>query len=152
VIKLTREFGQVLDLTGKQFGELTAIALAGFDRNRHALWVCDCTCGVQKVIRGTNLRARKNPTVSCTHVQKELAAELCSVLTKGKFGEAHPMFGRTASAETRAKSSASHTKDFNVAEGLRMRGRGLSDRAIARLMHIGRTAVHRKLAVAVGTA
>jgi hypothetical protein len=88
-------------------------------------------------------------TTSCTHVQKALAKELCEQLTKGKFGPAHPMFGRKASAETRAKSSASHTKPFNVAEGLRLRRRGLSDRAIARLMHMGRTAVGRKLGMRV---
>jgi hypothetical protein len=148
-MKLTREFGQVLDLTGQIFGELTVISLAGFDRNRHALWVCDCSCGVQKVIRGTNLRARKNPTVSCTHFQKELAAELCSVLTKGKFGEAHPMFGKNASTETRAKMSAAHMKDFDIAQAQRLRAIGWSDRKIAKHLNMGRTAVGRKLGMRV---
>jgi len=102
--------GQVLDLTGKTFGELTVREFAGFDRNRHALWLCDCSCGVTKIIRGTNMRARKNPTISCKHVQKQLAAELCGKLMKDKFGAAHSMFHHQDSAETRAKKSTAHQR------------------------------------------
>jgi hypothetical protein len=41
-----------------------------------------------------------------------MAKVLCGMLTKDKFGKDHPMFGRRASEETRAKMSAAHKKDF----------------------------------------
>lgn len=144
MIKLSREFGQVRDLTNQVFGDLIAREHIGFDKWNHALWNCECSCGAEKIVAMQHLVGKG--TTSCRHVQKALATELCGQLMKGKFGPAHAMFNHQDSAETRAKKSASHMKPFNVAEGLRLRGRGLSDRAIARLMHIGRTAVNRKLA------
>jgi len=137
------EFGVVRDLSNQVFGDLIARAHVGFDKWHHALWNCECSCGVMKIVAMQHLTGKS--TTSCTHVKKEVAAVLCGRLTKGKFGEAHPMFGRKASLETRAKSSASHTKDFNVSEARRLRAMGWSDRKIAKHMHLGHTTVNRKL-------
>lgn len=43
------------DLTGQKFNFLTAIKLVGKDNNKHTLWLFECDCGNEKVIRGTNV-------------------------------------------------------------------------------------------------
>lgn len=51
---------QVLDITDKQFGELTAIKYAGNKK-----WLCKCSCGKLKVIRKANLI--NGSTKTCGH-------------------------------------------------------------------------------------
>jgi hypothetical protein len=58
------------------------------------------------------------------------------------------MFGHQASVETRAKQSAAHTKDFDIATAKRLRDSGWSLRRIAKIMSAGKETVRRKLAVA----
>ena len=137
--------GQVRDLTGQTFGELLVIDLDGFDKHRHAMWLCQCSCGVQKVIRSNNLLAREHPTISCRHVQREMAKKVAGVLTKGDFGADHPMFGRRDSAETIAKKSASGRKEFDIAEAKRLRATGLSYRKIARAVNVAAETVRTNL-------
>lgn len=35
------------DISGQRFGRLTAVELVGSDRNRRAMWLCQCDCGNQ---------------------------------------------------------------------------------------------------------
>ena len=35
----------VVDLCGQVFGYLTVIERVGSDKQRHTLWLCECTCG-----------------------------------------------------------------------------------------------------------
>ena len=53
-----------IDLTGQPFGRYTVIREAG-RKNGHVAWLCRCECGREKVVRGSSLTRRKNPTVSC---------------------------------------------------------------------------------------
>ena len=57
--------GKKIDLTGQPFGRLIVIREYGRAKNGAVLWLCKCKCGVEKVIRGSSLTRRKNPTVSC---------------------------------------------------------------------------------------
>ena len=53
-----------IDLTGQPFGRYTVIREAG-RKNGHVAWLCRCECGREKVVCGSSLTRRKNPTVSC---------------------------------------------------------------------------------------
>lgn len=63
---------KVVDLTGKRFGRLVAIEPAKEKtRNGLALWKCKCDCGNMKIARSDNLK--KNRTMSCGCLNKEIA-------------------------------------------------------------------------------
>lgn len=64
--------GKKIDLTGQIFGRLTVIKEAPKIDNK-ARWVCQCSCGKQKIIRGDSLR--NGATKSCGCLAKEKAIE-----------------------------------------------------------------------------
>ena len=130
----------VRSLIGRTFGSLLVVSFAGLDEHSHALWNCRCSCGAEKVLRGTNMV--HSGTRSCGHVQRAVAAQVCGRLARGKFGAAHPMFGRKASVETRAKLSAAHAKVFDEVEAKRLHALGWSVRRIARTLQVGRSTMH----------
>jgi hypothetical protein len=43
-------------MAGFSFGEWTVLYRAGSDTRGRATWVCRCSCGVERVVRGTDLR------------------------------------------------------------------------------------------------
>lgn len=59
------------NLAGKRFQRLIVITSAGADRWRSALWLCQCDCGSQKIIRGSSLSSGN--TKSCGCIQRESA-------------------------------------------------------------------------------
>lgn len=62
------------DITGQTFGRLTAIKVYGKDRNRQALWECECSCGTKNVIV-TGINLRDGHTKSCGCLRSEKCAE-----------------------------------------------------------------------------
>lgn len=52
-----------LDLAGKTFGYLTPVKVVGKNKQKQLLWLCQCRCGKEKVVIGTNIK--KGVTVSC---------------------------------------------------------------------------------------
>lgn len=69
------------NLIGKQFGELTVIAMDKDVPNTNgrpiATWVCMCSCGKRITVRGGQLRAGK--TKSCGHLRRIKASETHSI-------------------------------------------------------------------------
>jgi len=59
------------DLTGCVFGRLTVLERCGKNKHRQALWLCQCSCGTQKVVQGGALQ--HNYTRSCGCLNKEVA-------------------------------------------------------------------------------
>lgn len=57
--------GQLIDLTGQRFGRLVVIKQQGFDKNRQAIWLCQCDCGNTKEILGSNLRKGRSKSCGC---------------------------------------------------------------------------------------
>lgn len=51
-----------LDLVGSKFGSLTVTERRGSDENGQSLWLCQCDCGTEKIVRGHDL---KGGTKSC---------------------------------------------------------------------------------------
>lgn len=72
------------DLTGKQFGRLTVVSRAEMKRNANgstsSRWICLCSCGVEVVVRGTELK--RGDTKSCGCYRKQVTRQRCR--THGK--------------------------------------------------------------------
>lgn len=62
----------VIDLTGMQFGRLTAVEHVG-TKHRAALWLCLCQCGNSVNVDSTSLR--NGSTKSCKCLTKELSSK-----------------------------------------------------------------------------
>lgn len=76
---------RVKDLTGKKFGRLTVIELAGRSRSNKLLWRCACECGKDMATSGNQLV--RGTTRSCGCLQRELASKrLLNNLTGKTFG------------------------------------------------------------------
>lgn len=59
-----------IDLTGKTFGRLFVVSQASTDNNRVIMWNCRCTCGTNKIIRGTDLRSGAIVSCGCYHLER----------------------------------------------------------------------------------
>lgn len=65
---------KVINLTGKQYGRLTAIKHIGKDKHNNAMWKCKCSCGNTIIVRGATLRNGKANSCGCLH--KEMTKDL----------------------------------------------------------------------------
>lgn len=79
--------GKIIDITGQQFGRLTALNIAGKDSRGETIWHCMCECGNSKDVLSSNLR--KGLTQSCGCLQKERAGKNTPIkdLTNLRFGK-----------------------------------------------------------------
>lgn len=61
-----------IDLTGQTYGQLTVLAL---DRREKEInfWLCRCECGVNKIVRGYNLRSGATQSCGCHRLEKLVA-------------------------------------------------------------------------------
>ena len=54
---------RLIDLTGQRFGKLVVTEYAGRNERRESLWMCQCDCGNESIVRGDVLR--RGTTESC---------------------------------------------------------------------------------------
>jgi hypothetical protein len=59
------------DLTGQVFTRLTVLEVSGKNNNGHYSWLCQCECGIRKVVPGGKLIRGK--TKSCGCYKKDMA-------------------------------------------------------------------------------
>lgn len=57
---------QFLDLTGQQFGRWTVLT-RGPNQGRHICWLCQCVCGIQRIVSSTNLVQARSTSCGCLH-------------------------------------------------------------------------------------
>lgn len=57
-----------IDLTGQRFGKLIVTKRKGVAKSGHALWLCKCDCGNERIITSNRLHLG---TMSCGCLQKE---------------------------------------------------------------------------------
>jgi hypothetical protein len=54
---------RVIDLSGKEFGQLRPLRPAGHTKTGGTVWLCDCACGAQTMV--PSYRLRNGSTLSC---------------------------------------------------------------------------------------
>lgn len=54
-----------IDISGQKFGRLTAVRDIGKDRFGQLIWICNCECGKQVDVRGSNLRKGNAKSCGC---------------------------------------------------------------------------------------
>ena len=64
---LTKSCGCIIikDLSGKKFGKLTVVSLAGRGKRGHAKWLCKCECGNEKTVLGYHLTSGNIKSCGC---------------------------------------------------------------------------------------
>lgn len=70
-LKKARTCGEcLLDLTKREFGQLTVQSLAGVDKYGHRIWSCKCNCGNIVQVLATNLLEGRTKSCGCLHSAK----------------------------------------------------------------------------------
>ena len=54
-------------MTGNVFGRLTVIERVENKKSKKAMWLCECSCGNKKVVRGSDLRNGHTQSCGCLH-------------------------------------------------------------------------------------
>jgi len=68
-IKLT---GKSKDITGEQFGRLTAILPVCHDKAKSIMWLCVCSCGTEHITSGGSLRRGHTKSCGCLSAERAL--------------------------------------------------------------------------------
>jgi hypothetical protein len=61
--------GKFIDITGRKFGRLVVLKVAGRNKNQETTWLCLCQCGTQKVVCGSHLRGGYVKSCGCLNVE-----------------------------------------------------------------------------------
>jgi hypothetical protein len=67
------------DLTGQKFGRWFVVDIAAkWPNSRYSMWLCRCSCGVERPVRASSLTAKspRQRSTSCGCYQRELAAAM----------------------------------------------------------------------------
>jgi len=63
-----------LELCGKRFGRLTILSFAGKDNSQNTRWVARCDCGNNVVMRGSDIKRKKEASCGCAQIAAISAA------------------------------------------------------------------------------
>lgn len=88
-----------LDLTGKHFGELTAIRRVRSGKAYQSIWLCECSCGKQTEVELGNLRSGNS--TSCGHISRQKIGEYRHSIKQNLIGY---RFGRLTVIEETSTS------------------------------------------------
>lgn len=58
-----------IDLTGKKFGKLEVLSIAG-RKNGRIYWTCQCDCGKQKMVLGQSLTSGRVVSCGCSSIER----------------------------------------------------------------------------------
>lgn len=58
---------KLIDLKGVRFAHLVVTERAGADKHGHVMWLCQCDCGKQKVVKGHKLLSGDYKSCGCMH-------------------------------------------------------------------------------------
>lgn len=59
-----------IDLTGQKFGHWTVLSRAENNHKGNSRWLCECDCGIQRVVLGDSLRSGKSTNCGCKRLVK----------------------------------------------------------------------------------
>lgn len=57
---------ELIDLTGQRFGKLTVIKRYGTDKHSKVTWLCQCDCGKEAVVIGSDLKRGHSKSCGCS--------------------------------------------------------------------------------------
>ena len=57
----------MIDLIDKRFGRLVVLKRADNNKHGQLMWICLCSCGIEKIIRGNNLKSGDTKSCGCLH-------------------------------------------------------------------------------------
>ena len=66
--------GNFIDLTGQRFGRFVVIKRDVTQKKKPSMWLCQCDCGNQKVVRGSDLKSGHTKSCGCLH--KEVVTDI----------------------------------------------------------------------------
>jgi len=69
------------NLTGRKFGQLTALERIGANKHGHAFWLCECDCGKQHKVTANNLKMGLVSSCGCSRRMPRNRANL-NILNK----------------------------------------------------------------------
>ena len=73
----------LIDIVGKRFGMLTVLSLMPEDKSKKRKWLCQCDCGEQAVVNGSDLKSGRQMSCGCLKSKGELLIK--QYLTKHKI-------------------------------------------------------------------
>lgn len=68
------------DLVGKTYGKLLVLKYSGITPYKHLQWLCECECGVRKVITGDKLRDGSTKSCGCSSGFDDLTGQTFNML------------------------------------------------------------------------
>lgn len=80
--KKRKVYGAAEDLTGQQFGQLTALYWVENDRHKNTRWMCRCSCGNMRIVQAAKLKNGATQSCGC----KRQNAFTGKDLTRQRFG------------------------------------------------------------------
>lgn len=110
----------IVDLTGKRFGRLTVVGLAGRQR-RMSQWNCVCDCGGKSVVSGANLQSGNSSSCGC--LRSELVTKTYTKHGHNQQGNKSPTYESWAAMLARVRG-----KTGRRATDYRLRGISVCDR------------------------
>jgi hypothetical protein len=81
--------GAYKDISGREFGRLIAIRWVGRAKDRHAIWLCRCTCGGEKEVEINKLQTGLVASCGCLRLESSLKN-----IKYGRAGQTHGMSKR----------------------------------------------------------
>ena len=60
---------RVIDLTNKKFGRWTVIKMVGRNKHGQIMWLCQCSCGTSREVRGGDLKNGKTKSCGCIRME-----------------------------------------------------------------------------------
>ena len=78
------QFRKGMDITGQQFGTLTAISPTNEKRNKSLVWNCMCSCGKPANVTVTSLKTANTRSCGCLMLETSSQLSLKHGLTKSK--------------------------------------------------------------------
>ena len=78
-----------IDMIGNRYGRWVVIAEAPRPhhiRNRNAFWLCECDCGIQRVVSGFTLRSDQSRSCGCLNAERQKEMALTRAMTHGWSG------------------------------------------------------------------
>lgn len=100
--KPNRILGEVEELKGRRFGELTVLELYGKDKQGRAVWTCLCSCGNICNVRANHLKS--GATISCGHINKQKTGEHLRKLQTKHNASKEPWFSNYCSMVIRSQN------------------------------------------------